>query len=614
MKKLFEIKNKPLLRRIAQLESLNQQIEEKNADLETLISKRTAELEECQLRYSLAVSSAHTGIWDWNLTTKKAYFSPRWYEILGLEVQDLPGDLSTWLDRIHEDDITRVKKELGFHIDGMTPYLESEHRICHHDGAYRWALVRGMATRDQKEKATYMAGSLSDITQRKTLEEQLERAALFDPLTGLPNRALFMDRLRQTLERFKRRPDGQFAVLVINLDHFRLVNDSYGHAYGDALLISIVKRLTARLRTEDTLVRLGGDELALLVEDASSGSEAIMVAERILEEFVEPFQIKDRTIYSDTSIGIKLAVAEPANIEDLLRDASTAMWLAKRAGRGCYEIYNRKMHTLAVERIQLQDDLRRAIQRSEFRVVYQPLIHLNTGTVSGFEALVRWQHPEQGLLEPGKFIMLAEEAGLIEHIDLIVLKTACLQGVAWHKEFVSDPPLSISVNFSGKHFSSTAVVKKIEKVLKETGFSCTSLVLEVTESSMMANTDMANEVISLLQELGIRFHMDDFGTGYSSLSYLHRFPFHTLKIDRSFIRDLNNHPENKEIVQVIIALANNFGMQVIAEGIEHIDDLHSVRSLSCALGQGYLFSKPVSSQEASKLIAEKMSGGDDEDI
>jgi diguanylate cyclase (GGDEF)-like protein/PAS domain S-box-containing protein len=590
-----------------ELITLNQQLEELNADLETRVTTRTAELEESQSRYSLAVRGTHAGIWDWNLSTGKAYFSPRWYEILGLEEKDSQTDLSLWLDCVHEEDTSRVRKDLGLHIEGVTPHLESEHRILHQDGSCRWVLVRGMARQDNQGKTIYMAGSLSDITQRKTLEEQLERDALYDPLTGLPNRALFMDRLRQTLERIKRRPDGQFAILVIDLDHFRLVNDSYGHAYGDKLLIAITTRLQNRLRTEDTLARLGGDELALLVEDGASGSEAIKVAKRILEEFVEPFIINGRTIYSDASIGIKLALAEPPDVEELIRDASTAMCLAKAAGRGRFEIYNRKMHTATVERIQLQTDLRQAVDRREFKVAYQPLIRLDTGIISGFEALVRWQHPERGLLEPSKFISLAEEVDLIEHIDLFVLREACLQGVVWHKEFASEPPLSISVNFSGNHFSRTSLVGKIERVLEETGFSPESLVLEVTESSLMANADTANEVIARLQARGISFHMDDFGTGYSSLSYLQRFPFHTLKIDRSFIRDLSEHPENKEIVQAIIALANNLGMQVIAEGIENAADLLSVQNLTCGHGQGFLFSKPVSSQEANELIAGKKS-------
>jgi diguanylate cyclase (GGDEF)-like protein/PAS domain S-box-containing protein len=589
-----------------ELETLNTQLEELNADLELRVTERTAELEESQLRYALAVSGNAAGIWDWNMTSGRAYFSTRWFEILGLSEADCKGELATWLDRVHEEDSSRVHKEIALHIDGVTPHLESEHRLCHQDGAYRWVQVRGMAKWDDDGKAIYMAGSMSDIMKRKSLEEHLERAALFDPLTGLPNRTLFMDRLKRTLERFKRRPDGQFAILVIDLDHFRLVNDSYGHAYGDRLLTAIVERLAPRLRTEDTLARLGGDELAVLVEEAASGSEAVMVAERILEEFAEPFQINGRKVYSDASIGIKLVVAEPPDVEELLRDASTAMFQAKAAGRGRYEIYNRLMHTLVVERIQLETDLRQAIEQEEFRVVYQPLIQLDKGTVYGFEALVRWQHPERGLLVPGYFINPAEEAGLIIHIDLFVLKESCRQGVIWHQEYPSDPPLTISVNFSGKHFSEPKFADKVEAILEETGFSPDSLILEVTESSLMENDATANEIIARLQEHGIRFHMDDFGTGYSSLSYLHRFPFHTLKIDRSFIRDLYKHPENRDIAQAIIGLAKNLGLQVIAEGIEHLDDLRSVRNLPCVLGQGYLFSKPVSSEEATELIVSKM--------
>ncbi len=443
-----------------------------------------------------------------------------------------------------------------------------------------------------------------DITERRRAQEQLRHNALHDGLTGLPNQAFFMARLGFALERAKRREDYLFAVLFLDLDRFKLINDSLGHVVGNQLLNAIARRLEAVLRSVDTLARLGGDEFTILLEDITDISAAIQVAQRIQNELVQSFTMNENEVYISASIGIVLSSqACYAQPQQLLRDADIAMYSAKALGKARYEVFDTTMHNRAVERLDLETDLRRAITREEFRICYQPIVSLVTGRIVGFEALVRWHHPERGLVSPKNFIPVAEETGMINSIGQWVLHQACRQMHKWHAQFPATPPLMISVNLSGKQLRQPDLLKQINLVLQETGLDASSLKLEMTESVLMDNTESASAMLLQLKALNIELHMDDFGTGYSSLSYLHCLPINTLKIDRSFISNVGIAGQNLEIVRAIVTLAHSLSMNVTAEGIETVEQLAELRSMKCDRGQGYFFSRPVESTAVEVLLA-----------
>jgi len=442
-----------------------------------------------------------------------------------------------------------------------------------------------------------------DIAERRRAEDQLLHNAFHDGLTGLPNQALFMDRLGLAFERGKRRQDYLFAVLFLDLDRFKIVNDSLGHIVGNQLLIAISRRLEAILRSVDTVARLGGDEFTILLEDLENTSAAIHVADRIQKELALPFKLNEYEVFSSTSIGIALSSQSYTQPEHLLRDADIAMYRAKALGKARYEVFDTTMHNRAVLLLQLETDLRRAVTREEFLIYYQPIVSLATGKIIGFEALVRWQHPERGLVSPIDFIPVAEETGMIVAIGQWVLHEACRQMHKWHKEFPTSPPLMINVNVSAKQLTQPDLLKQINFVLQETGLEACSLKLELTESVLIDNTKSATAMLSQLNALDIELQMDDFGTGYSSLSYLHRFPINTLKIDRSFISNIGTGSENLEIVRAIVTLAHSLNMNVTAEGVETVEQLAMLRSMQCQRGQGYLFSRPLDSVAVEKLLA-----------
>lgn len=446
---------------------------------------------------------------------------------------------------------------------------------------------------------------IHDITDRKRAEEQLLHNAFHDPLTGLPNRALFMDRLGCAVEHAKRQENYLFAVLFIDLDRFKVINDSLGHTFGDQLLIGMASRLEACLRPTDTVARLGGDEFTILLEDVKDVSDAVRVAERIQAELRLPFDLGGQEVFTAASIGIALSTRDYDKPEALLRDADIAMYRAKALGKARYEVFNLGMHTRAMALLQLETDLRLAIERGEFQIHYQPIVSLKTGTITGFEALLRWQHPVRGFISPAEFIPVAEETGLIIPIGNWVLREACYQICAWQARFPANPPLTVSVNISGKQFSQPDLIEQIRQILQETNLAPQSLRLEITESVLMENTESAVSMLLQLKAMNIQLYMDDFGTGYSSLSYLHRFPIDTLKIDRSFISTTNLDGRNSGIVQTIIMLAHNLGMDVIAEGIETQLQLAFLKTLGCEYGQGYFFSKPVVAEVAEVLIAKQ---------
>jgi diguanylate cyclase (GGDEF)-like protein len=440
----------------------------------------------------------------------------------------------------------------------------------------------------------------------KALEENKEHfrhAAFHDSLTGLPNRSLLIDHLKLAIERSKLQHDHLFAILFIDLDRFKNINDSLGHNTGDQLLVAIAARLGECLRPTDTIARLGGDEFAILLDGLEDWSIATAVAERIQDELLKPFSLNGHEVYTTASIGIRLSIDGREDAENMLRDADTAMYRAKDNGKARHELFHSTMHTRAVALLKLENDLRRAMEREEFCVHYQPIVSLETEALVGFEALVRWNHPERGLVPPDEFIPLAEETGLITEIGSWVLGEACAQLRAWQTAMGKES-LTMSVNLSGKQLTQTDLIQQIENTLCQTGLNPTWLRLEITESVVMENAELATNTLLQLRKLGVHLSIDDFGTGYSSLSYLHRFPVNTLKIDRSFIGRMAKGDENSEIVRTICTLANNLGMEVVAEGVETREQLELLRSLKCEYGQGYFFSKPVEAEKATALLLE----------
>ncbi|HSS22206.1 MAG TPA: EAL domain-containing protein [Pyrinomonadaceae bacterium] len=438
----------------------------------------------------------------------------------------------------------------------------------------------------------------------KALEENKEHfrhAAFHDALTGLPNRPLLLDHLKLAIERSRLQHEHPFAVLFIDLDRFKNINDSLGHNVGDQLLVAVSEKIGACLRPTDTVARLGGDEFAILLDRLDGPEIATEVAERIQSELLKPIILNGHEVYTTASIGIRLSENGREDAENMLRDADTAMYRAKDSGKACHQVFHSTMHTRAVALLKLETDLRRAIEREEFYVHYQPIISLATETLVGFESLVRWNHPERGMVPPDEFISVAEDMGFIAEIGAFVLKQACTQMRLWHTALGRES-LTISVNLSGKQLTQADLIDNIQRTLTETQLNPSCLRLEITESVVMENAEMATSTLFQLRKLGVHLSIDDFGTGYSSLSYLHRFPVNNLKIDRSFIGRMAQGDENSEIVKTICTLANNLGMDVVAEGLETREQLELLRSLKCEYGQGYLFSRPVGAEEATVMV------------
>jgi len=442
-----------------------------------------------------------------------------------------------------------------------------------------------------------------ELVQREQVEGRLLHNTLHDPLTGLPNRTLFSERLGHAITRGKRKPQFHYAVLFIDVDRFKLVNDSLGHHSGDQLLIAVAKRLTQALRELDTVARLGGDEFAILLEDLAELRDAGRVAERIQKDVARAFTIGTHEIFSSVSIGIVLSSSGHDSPELLLRSADMAMYRAKDAGRSRYEMFDREMHTEALVRLQTETDLRYAVERRELVLHYQPVISLPNGRIAGVEALVRWNHPTRGRVPPVEFIPIAEEMGLIIPIGQWVLEEAVRQVREWQLMPGGDPELTVGVNVSAKQFKQASLVKNIAGALEATGFPPHLLKLEMTESVLIDNTDSANQTLGELKALGVQIHMDDFGTGYSSLSYIHKLPIDAMKIDRSFVSRMDTDIRQMQLVQTVLLLAANLGVQTVGEGVENAAQLDGLRKLACNYGQGYLFSKPLEPEAFVKLLA-----------
>jgi diguanylate cyclase (GGDEF)-like protein/PAS domain S-box-containing protein len=574
------------------------------ARIGTQLSHKHAQeaLKESEERYALAARGSNDGLWDWNVSADVVHFSSRWKGMLGYQEEEIGDKPAEWFDRIHDADRERVKEEIAAHRNGLTPHFESEHRVLHKDGSFRWMLSRGVAVHDSSGNALRMAGSQTDITEGK----------VSDPLTGLPNRLLFIDRVGRLIKHTKRRKDQLFAVLFMDLDGFKMINDSMGHLIGDQLLLGVANRLEKCLRSSDTVARLqetftvarlGGDEFTVLLDSIKDPNDAKIAAERMMKALVSPFILGGKEVFTSVSIGIALSNSAYEQPEEILRDADTAMYRAKSLGKSRYEVFDADMRASVMARLQLETDLRRALERGEFRNFYQPIVALVSGEIAGFEALLRWQHPTRGLLTPNEFIPVAEETGLIRDLGWWNLREACRQISEWRASASAHRHLTISVNLSAKQFLQPKLVEDIGKLMRELALPPEALKLEITESTVMADPTAAVEMLQHIKSLGIRLAIDDFGTGYSSLSYLHRFPLDTLKIDRSFISNMGNDGEGMEIARTILPMANNLQLDVVAEGVETIQQVAVLKKLHCKYGQGYYFSRPLSAEGTAALLA-----------
>ena len=558
------------------------------------------ELRRNKERYALAVRGANDGIWDWDMAKGRVYFAPRWKAITGHidgEIGDTPDD---WFGRIHPEDVERVQAELDAHLDGRLPHFESEHRIRHADGGYKWVLSRGVAIRDEDGRPTRMAGSMSNITDRKAAEEQLVHDALHDGLTGLPNRALFLDRLTQSLRRAERETNHRCAVLFLDLDRFKVVNDGFNHAVGDQLLVATARRLTSSLRPGDTVARIGGDEFTVLLDGVDSIEEVKEIAARAQSALTQPFRIEERELVITASIGIAMNHSG-ARAAELLRNADIAMYNAKREGTARHAIFNTSMHKRVVTRLRLETELREAIEAERLRVFYQPIVDLESGRLTGFEALTRWPD-EAASVSPAEFIPVAEESGLIRPLGSLVMRTACTQLAEWIEKGVLDDGVTVSVNVSGRQLVEPEISADVDEALRGSGLAAEALRLEITESSILHDPARIPALLDRLERRGVRAQIDDFGTGYSSLSFLRRFPGDALKIDRSFVKSILQEDGSEEIVRAIIGLAHSLNLGSIAEGVEDRDQLRLLRALGCERAQGYLFARPLPADQAERLI------------
>ncbi len=569
------------------------------------------DLRESQTRLARAQRIARLGHWEWDLQTAEVRWSEEMYRIFGEDPKSLVPAREALAERIHPEDRETVIKAINEALNQGKPY-SLDLRIILPDGSPRFVHEEAEVTADETGRPIRMAGTTQDITERKAAESQIRLLAYYDGLTLLPNRLMFTEKLNQALENAQRQ-NRLLAMLFLDLDRFKQINDTLGHSVGDRLLQGVAERLRKCLRSGDTIARsndsrgmsdnvarLGGDEFIVSLTDLTRVEDVQKVAYRLLESLKEPFAIEKHEVFVTTSIGISLFPYDGTDLETLLKNADAAMYHAKDAGRSNFQFYSKSMNAAAEKRLTLENKLRRALERGEFMLHYQPLIDVETWRIVGSEALIRWKHPEIGLVSPAEFIPLAEETGLIVPIGEWVLRTACAQIRKWHD--LGDRSLFMAVNISGRQFNQEALVATIEQVVHATGVDPKCLELEITESVLMHNAEETVQTLEVLKAMGPRISVDDFGTGYSSLSYLRRFPIHTLKIDRSFVNDVTTDPGDAAIVSAIIAMARGLSLEVIAEGVETPDQRTFLLQEGCRLMQGYLFGRPVPAEEFEKLL------------
>jgi len=587
-----------LLERTVELEDANEHLERE------IEERRKVELalRESEERYALAARGANDGLWDWNLVAGEVYLSERWREMVGMVDPSISLSPEEWFSRVHLSDLPQLKVDIAAQAAGSRSHFHSEHRLRHSEGFFIWVLCRGIVVRDTEGRALRIAGSMTDITARKDLEERLRREAQFDSLTTLPNRSYATDLLRRAIARAKRNREQQFGVLFLDCDRFKVVNDSLGHHAGDSLLRLVAGRLNGCVRPGDVVARLGGDEFVVILEGVKDEAEAITVAERIQHSLAQPFYLDGRELFMSVSVGIAMSQPGVERPEDYLRDADLAMYRAKLRGRARHEVFRADMRAGAVLQMALENDLRHSMDRGELRVMYQPIWSLASGRIVGFEALVRWDHPTHGAMQPADFIPIAEETGLILPLGEWVLRQAAQRLAHWNTKVVADDPIWVSVNVTARQLTHPGLVEIVKNAIAETGIEASRLKLEITESMIMADAVAAVGALEQLKTLGIHLLMDDFGTGHASLSYLHRLPISTIKIDRYFVGRIDSNSECLEIVRTILSLSRSLSMDVVAEGVENGAQREVLQSLGCEYVQGYLLSPPLDADAAERLL------------
>lgn len=569
--------------------------------------RMTEDLRLSQERFELAVKAMGDGLWDWNILTGEVYYSPRWKELMGLAEHPVSDSIIEWLGRVHPDERDALREDLEAHLKGVLPHFEREHRVLHRSGSYRWMTSRALAARDENGEPRRMVGSATDITMRKKAEQQIMHDAFHDGLTTLPNRALLLERLTQALRHAAQKRRGRVAVMVLDLDRFQLINDSLGHLWGDQLLIAAARRFEQATPTNATLARLGGDEFALLLDETRSEKDAQRMAEKLLTSLAEPFALADQEVRLSASVGVALCSGQGMGAEELLRNADLAMYQAKATGKAKCVVFDPGLHTQAMHRLRLETDLRRALEREELAVAFQPIVHLQSGAPTGFEALVRWHHPEQGLLMPGQFIPLAEETGLVIPLGLVVLRLATMAMQQWRLTWPHMAEWTVAVNLSARQVGLPSLAQEVRRVLTESGLPPKNLRLEITESVLLENAHTAASLLQELKAMGVKISLDDFGTGYSSLHYLHQLPIDTLKMDGVFTRSLQHPAQGGHITRTILELGRNLGMRVVAEGIETREQCDHLLALGCELGQGFFLAEPMMEEDVTQRLTQGQS-------
>jgi diguanylate cyclase (GGDEF)-like protein/PAS domain S-box-containing protein len=549
-------------------------------------------------RFTVAALATGDGVFEWDVEKDRLWLSDAWLALVGAEAA--AGSPADWLDRVHPSEREALMSALRAHLDGQTARFESEHRLRDQAGGWKWVLARGRVTRDDAGKPVRLAGTMMDVTERRAAAERALNDALHDPLTRLPNRALFLDLVKRTFARTRRREEQSFAVVFLDLDRFKAVNDSLGHAAGDELLVQFARRLQTCLREGDTLARHGGDEFTVLLDDVKGPADAISAAQRIHDATAKAFQVAGHEVVSTASIGIAIWSPSYARAEDLLHDADTAMYRAKAQGRARTVVFDATMRERAPQLLELEADLRRALVHDEFRVYYLPVVDVASGRIQGLEALIRWAHPKRGLVQPEHFVPFAEETGLIVPIGSWLLRQAGRDFLGWRRA-AGGGRLSLHVNVSPKQIHDGALLQQLEGLFQDVELDPNDLALDVTEATIEENGDTA-EGLTKIRRRGVRLCMDDFGSGRASLATLHRLQLDSLKIDRSLFEGGSPRGSSPDLVRTIVSLARAIGKPVVAEGVETAEQFGFVRELGCTGAQGFYFSPPVDSSATGSLL------------
>ena len=557
-------------------------------------------LQEEHERYELVAVGSNDGLWEWNLADGRMYLSLRWKLMLGHNDSEISDQPEEWFKRIHPEDLPNVKQDLDRHLKRETPHFSNEHRLEHKDKTYRWILARGLAVFNSLGRPVRMAGSFTDITDHKKLEETLSRQAHYDSLTHLPNRVLFMETLERSFARFKRDPACLFAVLFMDMDRFKFINDSLGHQAGDRLLAEFAARLKSCVRPNDVVARMGGDEFTILLDDLKNEEEATSIAERILSEMREPF-LGGNGIIGSVSIGVAFSNCGAVSAEELLKNADSAMYRAKNLGKARYEVFDQILRFDAITTLKREKDFQRALQADEFFALYQPIVELGTGAVVGCETLLRWQHPRQGLLTPDRFIDWAEEAGFLGHIDQLTLRTACAQNRTWAEGL--HPGLFISVNVSAPQVRNTLLLEQVPKILAETGMKGGLLEVEIPGWMVMKEKTTVLPALKDLKNRGVRVALDHFGIGFATLKDMQDLPVHNIKIGRDFIESMGQNPMDASLAGFIITAAHSLGITVTATGVETPQEADLLRKSNCDYVQGSLFCPPLTADKFTQFLS-----------